>query len=243
MPRFSDVAKGTRARKPVAFPIANTRCDLLADLPELAAQRARDRAAWEKAAQAGPAPSVASDDQVTVDLRVLTGAEESQVLQKARDYAIERGVESPKDGDPLYEIAKMAETLALGVIDHDSSEAEPCPFFDGGAKQLLDEVDGDRIAFLYARWEVWQGECSPRIGTLSGEQFYSQVVKVTVAEDDLPFSQMAPAMQWVCMRTLGALLLNSPEAKSLFTSAFAGSAKPAPKAPSAPKSSARSKKR
>jgi hypothetical protein len=243
MPRFSDVAKGTRARKPVPFPIANTRCDLLADLPELAAQRARDRAAWEKAAQAGPAPSVASDDQVMVDLRVLTGAEESQVLQKARDYAIERGIESPTNGEPIYEIAKMAETLALGVIDHDSPEAEPCPFFDGGAKQLLDEVDGDRIAFLYARWEMWQGECSPRIGTLSGEQFYSQMVKVTVAEDDLPFTQMEPITRWVFARTLAALLLNSPEGKSLFTSAFGGTVKPETAAPSPRKSAARSKKR
>lgn len=219
MPTFSQVAKGTRARKSVPFPMANTRCELLADLPELTEQRARDHVAWQ-AAQAGQAPPVAPDAEILVDLRVLTGAEESLVLQKARAYAIERGVESPKDGEPLYELAKMAETLALGVLDHESAEDAPRVFFDGGAPQVLDAVDGDRIAFLYARWELWQGECSPRIGTMSGEQFYSQMVKVTVSDDDLPFLQMSPASQWVFVRTLGALCLSSPEVSGRFTSVF-----------------------
>ena len=87
--RFADIAKGTRARKPVLFPIANTRCDLLADLPELAAQRARDREAWEKAAQAGQAPPVAPGDHVTVDLRVLTGgpADWAKAIGAALEHA------------------------------------------------------------------------------------------------------------------------------------------------------------
>jgi hypothetical protein len=230
--RFSDVAKGTRARKAVPFPLANTRCELLADLPELAAQRAADKAAWEKAAQAGQAPPVAPDGHVVVDLRVLTGAEEVTVLQQATAFAIERGVENPKDGDTLYELAKMAETLALGVIDHDSPEDAPVVFFDGGAKQILDEIDGDRIAFLYGRWQVWQGQCSPRFANMTAEQFCEQVVKVTVSDDDLPFAQMHPAQQLICMRTLGGLLLSSPGGKSLFTSAFGGSASGAKSAPS-----------
>lgn len=236
MSTFSQIAKGTRARKPVAFPMANKRCELLADLPELSEQRARDRASWEQAAQAGQAPPVAPGDEVLVDLRVLTGTEEAQVLQKARTSAIEHGVENPKDGDPLYELAKMAETLALGVVDHDSPEEEPRVFFDGGSKQILDEIDGDRIAFLYARWELWQGECSPRIGTLSGEQFYSQMVKVTVSDDDLPFSQMSPTTAWICFRTMGALLLSKLADSKDFTSLFANSPKPGESAASLSKS-------
>lgn len=242
MARFSDIAKGTRARKAVVFPTANTRCELLADLPELADRRAKDRAAWE-AAPKGQAAPVAPDDETLVDLRVLTGVEEATVLQNARAFAIERGVESPKDGDPLYELGKMVETLALGVIDHDSPEADPRVFFDGGSKQILDDVDGDRIAFLYARWELWQGECSPRIGTMSGEQFYSQMVKVTVTDDDLPFAQMSPVTQWILARTLGALALNSPEASARFSSAFAASAKRTPAPAPVQKSRASSKKR
>src|SRR5262245_55279121 len=108
MATFSQIAKGTRARKAIAFPVANMRCELLADLPELAERRGKDRAAWE-AARAGQAAPVAPDGDVLVDLRVLTGVEEATVLQKAREFAISRGLEHPKDGDPLYELGKMAE--------------------------------------------------------------------------------------------------------------------------------------
>lgn len=233
MPSFSQIQKGTRARKPIPFPTANTRCDLLADLPELAAQRTRDQEAWEKASQAGSAPPGAPDDHILVDLRVLTGAEESLVLQKAREHALEHGVSDPKDGEPLYEVGKMVWSLSLGILDHDSPENDPKLFFDGGAKQILDEVDGDLIAFLFTRWEIWQGECSHQLGSLSGPQFWEQIVKVTVSNDDLPFSQMRRTAQWVLLRTMGALWLNSPEAKSHFISAFegtpkTGSTKPAP---------------
>jgi len=194
---------------------------LLADLPELAAQRARDREAWEKSSQAGKAPPVAPDDHVLVDLRVLTGTEESLVLQKAREHAIQHGSKDPKDGDPLYEAGKMAWSLAFGVLDHDSPEDDPKPFFSS-AKEILDELDGDLIGFLYDRWDSWQGECSHRIGTMTGPQFWEQLVRVTVSDDDLPFLQMQRTTQWVLFRTLGLLYLNSPEAKSGFSSAFAG---------------------
>lgn len=243
MATFSQIQKGTRARKPIAFPLINSRCDILADLPELAEQRARDRESWEKAAQAGPAPPLAPDGHILVDLRVLTGTEESQVLEKAREHAIKGGIETPKDGDQLYELGKMVWTIALGIIDHDSPEDSPKPFFDGGAQQVLDEVDGDRIAFLYGRWESWQGQVSPQLGTLSGEEFFSQLVKVTVSDDDLPFSQLRRVTQWILCRTMGALLLSSPEAKSRFMSAFDGTPKPASSEPSKPKSKKSSAKR
>lgn len=229
MPTFRQIAKGTRARKVIDFPIHNTRCEILADVPELAAQRARDRAAWEQARQAGEAPPVAPDDTIKVDLRVLTGAEESLVLQRAREHAIAHGVTDPKPGDDLFEIGRAAWSVALGCLDHDSAEQDPKPFFEGGAKEVLDELDADKIGFLFARWELWQGECSLAATSMTSDQFYEQVVRVTVSDDSLPFSQMAPVTQWVLVRTLGALLLNSPEAKSHFTSAYAG--KPTAKMP------------
>lgn len=211
--KFQDVAKGTRARKAVAFPLAETRAESLAQLPELDAQRA----AKAHAAPPGAAPPPAPEDEVLVDLRVLTGAEESLVLQRAREYAIERGVEAPKDGDPLYEVGKMAETLALGCIDHDSPEAAPENFF-ASAKEVLDEMDSDRIAYLFARWELWQGECSPQVGTLTQEQYYATLVQMAVSDDDRPFAALRPATQWALLRTTAVLLLRQPEARSLFTS-------------------------
>ncbi len=215
MPRFSDIAKGTRAVKVIDFPSDNTRCELLADLPELAAQRAQD------AARAAAQPEQATPEAPPkIGLRVLTGIETAECLHKARDFAIERGIADPKAGDPIYDLGLMVHTLAIGCVDVDSAEAARVRFFDGGAQQILDHLDQDRIAYLYARHEIWQDECSPQAMKLSVRDAYAHIVKVTVSDDGGPFGQMRPALAWTLFRFMGARLLSSPELKSAFISAF-----------------------
>jgi hypothetical protein len=166
-----------------------------------------------------------------VDLRVLTGAEELSLLHKAKTTAKDRGSETPVDGDRVFELCRMAATLELAVLDHDSPADAPAPFFDGGVGVILDELDSDRIAFLYARWRVWQDECSPQLRGMKVDEYYSRLLAVVAAEDDLPFSQMSPGMQCLLLRTTGALLLGSPEGKSAFLSAFSAKQKEPTKAP------------
>lgn len=204
--KFADVLRGTRAVKVIDFPQDNTRCELLADLPELAAQRAADRA--ERAAahpeQAAPEDSPA----IKVGLRVLSGVEAAEVLQKSRAFAIARGIAAPTEGDRLYDLAIQAHTLALACVDVDSPEKAREPFFDGGPDQILRELDVDRIAYIFERQMIWQDECSPSALKLSTKDAYAHITRTVVSSDDLPFSQMSRGLQWTLFRFMGSQLLN-----------------------------------
>jgi hypothetical protein len=206
MARFSDLLKGKRARRTVEFPQANTRCSLLAPLPELEQQRAADNTS---APEATPT--------VLVDLVVLTGDEEAQALEQARAMAIRAGVADPKLGEPLYDLALMVFTLLYGVIDHDDQAAQR-QFFASG-EQIRGALDRDRITYLYAMHELWQSECSPQAKGLSDGQFFQFIVEMADSEDpSLPFGKLQPATAAIYMRTLARLLVNSQTLKSSPTS-------------------------
>src|SRR4051812_6340335 len=104
-----------------------------------------------------PLPGVA--EPVPVAVRPLSGTEEGAVLERARAYAVAKGVADPKDGDRLYDLGLMVHVLAIACVDVDDPTR---PFFDKGAQQVLDNLDADRIALLYEAQQVWQEECSPR---------------------------------------------------------------------------------
>ncbi len=210
MPTFSTIIKGTRAVKVIDFPADNTRCALLADLPELAAQRAQDAQAAARPEQATP------EAQPKIGLRVLTGIETAECLHKAREFAISKGVASPAAGDPIYDLGIMVHTLAIGCVDPDSPESSRALFFDGGASQILEGLDQDRIAFLYARHEIWQDECSPQALRLTTQDAYAHIVKVTVSDDDTVFTQMRPGLAWTLFRFMACQLLSKPEHRSSF---------------------------
>jgi hypothetical protein len=218
--KFNDIRKGTRARHTVDFPIDNTRCALLVPLPGLEQQQGLDKKQWEKdkAAQPEQAPPIAPGAAVTVDLRVLSGEEEAAVLDRARKFAIERGVEKPRDGDPIYDLAVMVETLSLACVDTDSPTDAPALFFED-ARQILDGLDRERIVFLYTVWETWQEACSPQAKTLPPDEFYDIIVRAADSEDPTdPFCRLRPGMQWICFRTMANLLLSLLPLKSLRSS-------------------------
>jgi hypothetical protein len=220
MPKFSDIQKGTRARRTIEFPADNTRCKLLVPLPELADQQARDQERWEKerAAQPGQAAPIAPGATVKVDLRVLSGEEEAVVLDKARKFAIGRGVKVPRDGEPIYDLAVMIETLALACVDSESPEEAPALFFES-SREILDGMDRERIVYVYTVWETWQEECSPQAKTMPPEEFFDIVVRAADSEDPTdPFCRLRPGMQWICFRTMASLLISLLPLKSLRSS-------------------------
>lgn len=182
--KFSQIVKGTRARK--AFPL--------------------------------PMP-----DGVEYELALvpLSGAQEMQAHADARKLAAERGSAEPKAGDPLFERALWATTLAVACVDTESPEAAPRPFFDGGAVQILDDLDRDRIAYLFEAQQAWQDECAPRPGSMTGDEFLSNVLACARSEDgaELPFERWRPVLRRSFVRSLAlqaviSLLPRSPSGPS-----------------------------
>jgi hypothetical protein len=202
MATFSQLAKGRRARKTVTFPL-------------LAAAVAE-----------GTEPR-----ELAVDVIVLSGLEDADVMGKARAFAKERGVDDPKDGNPIYDLALWAFTLAIACVDPESPETDPRPFFDGGAEQILASnlLGRDTIAYLYEHQQQWQDEVSPRARTVGPEELLAHVLAVASAEDPTPFFRLAPALRWTLHRSMAALLvtLQMPRSPSGSASADAGaSSKP-----------------
>lgn len=195
----------------------NTRCSLLPPLAELEAQRAADKAEQttaDDATEPGSVAPAAADAPTLVDLVVLTGAEEAKALELSRARAVTSGIASPGPNEPLYDLAHMVHTLLLGCVDHDSPSTAPVPFFDS-AEQILQNLNRDQIAYLFAQYEHWQDECSPQAKDMTEEGFYSWLVGV--AESESPsdfFEKLRPSILWSYSRTSARLLLISRPGKS-----------------------------
>jgi hypothetical protein len=229
MGRFSNIQKGKRARRVVSFPLANTRCSLLAPLPELEAARA--------ATESGSAASVAPDDEShLVALVVLTGDEDDEVLAQARAHAVKRGVAEPKPDEPIFDLAIMVHTLLLGCVDPDSPPDAPVPFFES-ADQIRKHLSREQIVHLHSQHEFFQDECSPRAKRFESENhYYAWVIKT--AESESPsdfFESIGPALLWNSVRTLAKqhVLLLTDKSRPTSTDEAAGQSI-TPKTPDAP---------
>jgi hypothetical protein len=157
-----------------------------------------------------------------VDVVVLTALEEAAVLAKARAFAKERGVDEPKDGNPIYDLGQWIHTLAVACVDSESPEDAPRPFFEGGAEQILaSELLGrDVIAYLYEHQQSWQDEVSPRARKIGAAELVAHVVEVAASEDPSPFLRLVPALRWSLHRSMAVALLTSPTLKSLLSSGY-----------------------
>lgn len=151
--------------------------------------------------------------------RPLTGEEEGLALSRATDYAKEQRAVEAKPGNPLFDVGYMANVLALSTIDVDSPAAARELYFKDAA-EVLGKLDCELMQFLFARHEAWQQECSPTRAKLPGDQLIATLIRIVEGEDDLPFAQLRPGAQLSLLRTTGALLLNSPEARSRLFSLF-----------------------
>ena len=154
---------------------------------------------------------------VPVDVRPLHGREEIEALSLARRYAIAKGLDNPKEGEPVYDLAVMAHVVLLAAVDHESPEGAPVPFFDH-VDQVI-ELDRDRIQLLYEAQSEWQEETSPRRTKLTPEQYAGLVFALATEEGDGsaddPFLRRLPRATLVsCMRTMAVQLVSSRTPRS-----------------------------
>lgn len=180
MARFADILKGKRARRTVPFPQAPS-------LP-------------------GGAPPEAQEDLV-VDLVVLSAEEEAKALGEAIRFAKKNGDDDPKPNTPLYDLGLMIATLLVSCLDSESPEEKPVPFF-ANSDEIMANLDRERIAYLYALQQVWQDELSPARKRMSEDEMLTFVLEAAGTEDPLSFfEKLPPGTLARCLVFSGRLLL------------------------------------
>lgn len=158
------------------------------------------------------------------DVRAFNGVDDAAVLESARAFAIEHGVESPKDGDPLYEQGKWVHTILRACVDPDSPAGASAAYFDGGAKDILDNFDRDRMAYLVERQAKLQDSISLGPKTMSPAECIAAAIQMAGSQeaDELPFERWRWSMQRAYLRFTADLLLISLGTKSPPTSPSSG---------------------
>ncbi len=151
-------------------------------------------------------------DEASCFVRPMTGLEESDALAAGRAHAVANGIASPTEKDRVYEIGVMANTLLVACVDSE----DPASRYFVNAKEILDNLDTDRIAFLYEAQQLWQDECSPLAKSMTAAEFAAKVAEIDGAADGADFfTHMRPAMRCSFARHLIALLYNSLKGNSV----------------------------
>lgn len=181
--KLREIAKGTRAVRPVSMRLANA--------------PAVDGPDWEN-----------DENTIKVGVRVLTGAEISDALQKAQESVAKAGVPQWLGTHPLCRLHEMAHTVAVGCVD-DEKRGEP--FFVGGFDEVMGspEIGSANIAFLFEQIELWNDEVNGRTAKLTAEQLISAVVQEAERPENAPerfFSRLSPASRVSCFHSLAKLL-------------------------------------
>lgn len=194
MGKFSDVVKGTRARRPIKLPLPGATVD-----PKTGE--------W-----VGPT--------VDLDIRPINDEDDAKVKAGALAFAKAHGLAEASPGDPLYEQGRELHLLAIACIDRSSPEDAPALFFDGGWEQIhKSEVMTPEVRkYLALQQEIFQYEVNPLMASMSKEEMIIAAAKM--AGGDLAFFvNMQPGMQWSYTRTSAVLLMsflqsNSPSSSS-----------------------------
>jgi len=149
-----------------------------------------------------------SGTTVPVALVPLFGESEAEVFRDARLFAIERGLPDPKKGDELYELGLWVATIVRGVVDPDSPQDAPVPFFDSVA-QIMDPRKGlgrEWIALLFEAQQAWQDEISPRPKAMGAVEYFQAIAEIVEAPPhaEIPFFRWRRGLQASFLRTLCA---------------------------------------
>lgn len=175
--------------------------------------------------------SLISGVEVTCGIKVLLDGDDDAIETAARAAAKARGVEDPREGNPIYDQWVRRFTLLYACVSVPESADDPTPedpplFFDGGVEQIQRHLDRDRIAWLFAMQQQWQSLVSPRPRDMTRDEYLATVFAHATADvgDDLPFWRWHPALQESFLVTTACLCIGSPALRSLSSSASGGSA-------------------
>lgn len=149
---------------------------------------------------------------VDVLLRPLSALEETDVAAAAIKYAKSKGSE-PVEGHPIYEAALMANVLAIACMDTESPAHSRGVFFDGGADQVLRELDTDTLAELFQQQRIWQEQCSPTSNKKNVAELWEAAEKLAADDDPLVYARLSPRTRWILQRFTAALAIELRDSK------------------------------
>ena len=198
--KLRDIKKGTRAVKAVPLRLANA--------------PAVDGPDWEN-----------DEHTILVGVRVLTGTEIGEALEKAQETAAKAGVPQWLATHPLCRLHEMAHTVAIGCVDNEKRDE---PFFVGGFDEVMGspEIAGANIAYLFEQIETWNDEVNGRSAKLTGEQLIAAIVMEAERPEHAQetfFSRLSPASRVSCFHTLAVMLSGLLTSRSLTISPTGGS--------------------
>lgn len=183
MAKFSEVAAGVRARRPILLPLPGATVD------------------GETGEWLGPTHPL--------DIRVLNEGEYEDMLAAALAFAKKKGLGSPEDGDALYERGKMLYTLAVACIDKDSPKENPQSFFDGGVEQIQQSeiMTPEVIGYLYQQQQLMQEEIAP-MKDMSPAEYVAAAIQ-TAKGNTAFFVNSRLGTQWNFLRFLASQFVAS----------------------------------
>jgi hypothetical protein len=201
--KLHEVAKGTRAVKPVPLRLAN------AALLEAGVD-------WEKVDDGGT---------VIVGVRIVTGLETSDAIKKAQDAVAKAGVTQWLATHPLCQLHEMAEMVAIGCVDNEEHSE---PFFIGGSDEVLASpaIGPENIAYLAEQIRNWQDEVSPRSAEITPEVLMHAIVREAERPENAQetfFSRLRPKERASCIHSMAVLLSTLLTSKSLSSQDFTAS--------------------
>jgi len=154
-------------------------------------------------------PNIA--ESIVVHVRPLNAWEVAQVLEKARAFAVERGLTKPTDVDDLYVLGVWANTLLIACQD-ESGEA-----FFASADEILKGLDRDRISYLYEQQQRAQEDAGFRKERMAPGELLAVIHELAtkeVGDSTLPLWRWGPSLRASLMRSMAVQLLNLASSKS-----------------------------
>lgn len=140
-----------------------------------------------------------------VRVRALNALDEEQALSDARRRAKTEGVEDPKPGEPLYDLALMVETVAIAYLDPESPPNARTPFFDAGSDAVRKWYGREAIALLYELQQDYQDRVAPNVAKLSPYDFYNGILKLGDEDEQQArffYYRCRPGLRWSFMRSM-----------------------------------------
>jgi hypothetical protein len=177
--------------------------------------------------------------------------EEGVALEFANRYAKEKGIASPKYGDPLFDLAYQASVIAICARDPDVGVPGSRPPSFASSDEVLGALHRETLAYVYAAADDWCDQCSPLRRKMSDNDLLAGVKLLAKEGDDGDrfFDACGPALRRALVRFMARQLVtllepSSPSIGSTETSGTkATTGSPPVSSPSHGSSSTRSKSR
>jgi hypothetical protein len=153
-------------------------------------QLAKGRAARCK----GVAFSALDCTECVVDLAIVTGDDDDDILEAAAKHAVSKEADAVR-GNPVYDFACDVELVFRACLDPDSPEDKPERFFESAA-DVRKHLDRDRIAYLAARQHEHQERLSPLRHEMSAAEYTKKIFEIVASSegDDGPFRDIAQSL-------------------------------------------------